>query len=410
MEDGRVDQTSRIVVIGAGQAGFSACAKLRALGHMGSITLIGDENHAPYQRPPLSKGFLLGETTEERLYFRPLSFYEEKGIELRLSSTVEAIDRSTQKVAMADGSEVAYDRLLLATGARPRLLPAEIGGDLGDVFYVRNLADINSMAHCFREGQRVLIIGGGYIGLEAAAVSSKLGLQVTLIEASDRILQRVASPETSRFFRELHASHDVTVLEGTGIRRLTGEDGHVRAAELSDGSVLPVDFVIVGIGVHPNVELARDAGIDVDNGIVVDANCRTSDPHVFAAGDCASFPWRAGRIRLESVGNAIDQGEAAAKAMLGDSAGYLAKPWFWSDQFDVKLQIAGLSTGYDRVATRHGAGNAVSYWYYRGDELLAVDAMNDPRVYMAAKRMIEAGKSPAPVVVADTTVDLKSLL
>ncbi|GCA49394.1 rhodocoxin reductase [Sinorhizobium sp. KGO-5] len=410
MEDGRVDQTSRIVVIGAGQAGFSACAKLRALGHMGSITLIGDENHPPYQRPPLSKGFLLGETTEERLYFRPPSFYDEKGIELRLSSTVEAIDRSAHKVMIADGSEVTYDRLLLATGARPRLLPPEIGGELRGVFYVRNLADITSMTHCFRQAQRVLIIGGGYIGLEAAAVSSKLGLEVTLIEASDRILQRVASPETSQFFRELHAFHGVTMLEGVGIRRLAGEGSHVHAAELSDGSVRPVDFVIVGIGVHPNVELAREAGVDVDNGIVVDADCRTSDPHIFAAGDCASFPWKEGRIRLESVGNAIDQGEAAAKAMLGESSGYVAKPWFWSDQFDVKLQIAGLSTGYDNVATRHGAGNAISYWYYRGDELLAVDAMNDPRVYMAAKRMIEAGKSPPSAVVADTTVDLKSLL
>lgn len=410
MEDGRVDQNSRIVVIGAGQAGFSACAKLRALGHTGSITLIGDEGHPPYQRPPLSKGFLLGETTEERLYFRPLSFYEEKGIDLKLSSTVEAIDTHARTVRMADGAAVAYDRLLLATGARPRLLPAEIGGDLSGVYYVRNLADINSMAQRFVEGQRVLIIGGGYIGLEAAAVSSKLGLQVTLVESSDRILQRVASPETSRFFRDLHASHHVTVLEGTGIKRLTGEQGHVSSVELSDGSVHPVDFVIVGIGVHPNAELARDAGIEVDNGIVVDANCRTSDPDVFAAGDCASFPWKSSRIRLESVGNAIDQGEAAAKAMLGECAGYLAKPWFWSDQFDVKLQIAGLSTGYDSVTTRQGAGNAVSYWYYRGDELLAVDAMNDPRVYMAAKRMIEAGKSPPPAVVADTAVDLKSLL
>ena len=410
MDNGRVDETARIVIIGAGQAGFSACSKLRALGHAGPITLIGNENHPPYQRPPLSKGYLLGETTEERLYLRPLTFYEERGIDLRLSSTVEAIDRSSGKVRISDGSEIAYDRLLLATGARPRTLPAEMGGDLAGVHYVRNLADINAMAHRFREGQRVVIIGGGYIGLEAAAVSSKLGLQVTLIEASQRILQRVASFQTSQFFGALHASHGVTILENTGIERLSGEDGHVRAVELSDGSTLLSDFVIVGIGVYPNTGLAEAAGLEIDNGIAVDSNCRTSDPHIFAAGDCASFPWRSGRIRLESVGNAIDQGEAAAKSMLGLSEEYIAKPWFWSDQFDVKLQIAGLSAGYDSVATRKGAGASVSFWYYRGEELLAVDAMNDPRVYMAAKRLIEAGKSPLPSFVADPASDLKSLL
>ncbi|PSH60807.1 NAD(P)/FAD-dependent oxidoreductase [Phyllobacterium sophorae] len=410
MSNNPIDQGARIVVIGAGQAGFTACAKLRELGHPGPITLIGEEAHPPYQRPPLSKGYLLGEMTEDRLYFRPINFYQERSIDLRLSERVGFIDRVSKVVGLSNGSTVPYDRLILTTGARPRSLPAEIGGDLEGVFYVRNLADINSMAHHFRPGQHVLIVGGGYVGLEAAAVSAKLGLEVTLIEASQRILQRVACPQTSAYFRNLHGKEGVVLCEDTGLKRLSGEDGHVRSAELADNSVLPIDFVIVGIGVVPNVELAEAAGLTIDNGIAVDEDCRTSDPDIYAAGDCASFPWRSRRIRLESVGNAIEQAESVAKALMGQSSGYEAKPWFWSDQFDVKLQIAGYSQGYDNVATRKSVGDGVSYWYYRGGDLLAVDAMNDPRVYMVAKRLIEAGTSPDPTVVSDPATDVKSLL
>ena len=410
MRDEPIDPRARIVVIGAGQAGFTACAKLRDLGHQGPITLIGDEAHPPYQRPPLSKGYLLGEITEERLYFRPLSFYGERSIDLRLSATASAIDRVRRTVALADGATVAYDRLILTTGARPRPLPAEIGGALDGVFRVRNLADINAMATRFRQGQRVLIVGGGYIGLEAAAVSARLGLKVTVIEAGARILQRVACPETSAYFRDLHDRKGVRLLEGAALAALEGVDGHVRSARLTDGTVMPVDFVIAGVGVVPNVELAEAAGLSIDNGIAVDENCRTSDPEIHAAGDCASFPWRVGRIRLESVGNAIEQAEAVARFLTGTPGRYEAKPWFWSDQYDVKLQIAGLSAGYDNVATRTGAAGGVSYWYYRGTELLAVDAMNDPRVYMVAKRLIEAGTSPAADIVSDPATDLKTLL
>lgn len=410
MSNNPIDQGSRIVVIGAGQAGFSACAKLRELGHPGPITLIGEEVHPPYQRPPLSKGYLLGEMTQDRLYFRPVNFYQERSIDLRLSEKVGFIDRDSKVVGLANGSSVPYDTLILTTGARARSLPAEIGGDHEGVFQVRNLTDINAMAHRFRAGQHVLIVGGGYIGLEAAAVSAKLGLKVTLIEASQRILQRVACPETSAYFRNLHGERGVVVREKTGLKGLSGEDGHVRSAELADGSVLPIDFVIVGIGVVPNIELAEAAGLAIDNGIAVDENCRTCDPDIYAAGDCASFPWQSRRIRLESVGNAIEQAEAVAKALMGQSSGYEAKPWFWSDQFDVKLQIAGYSPGYDTVATRQGAGDGVSHWYYRRGDLVAVDAMNDPRVYMVAKRLIEAGKSPDPNLVSDPATDVKSFL
>lgn len=410
MRDEPIDPCAHIMVIGAGQAGFTVCAKLRDLGHQGPITLIGEEAHPPYQRPPLSKGYLLGDITEDRLYFRPPSFYEERSIDLRLSASASAIDRERKVVVLADGTTIAYDRLVLTTGARPRTLPAAIGGNLDGVFCVRNLADINAMTERFREGQHVLVVGGGYIGLEAAAVSAKLGLTVTVIEAASRILQRVACPETAAYFRSLHDRKGVTLLEGAALQTLEGEDGHVRAARLADGSAIPVDFVIAGVGVIPNVELAESANLAIDNGIAVDENCRTSDPDIYAAGDCASFPWRNGRIRLESVGNAIEQAEAVARSLIGTPGRYDAKPWFWSDQYDVKLQIAGLSAGYDRVVTRPGAAGSVSYWYYRRDELLAVDAMNEPRVYMVAKRLIEAGRSPSAEIVSNPATDLKSLL
>lgn len=410
MRDEPIDRGARIVVIGAGQAGFTACAKLHDLGHQGPITLIGEEAHPPYQRPPLSKGYLLGEITEDRLYFRPLSFYEERSIDLRLSATASAIDRGRKAVALDDGNVIPYDRLILTTGARPRTLPTAIGGNLDGVYCVRNLTDINTMAERFLEGKRVLIVGGGYIGLEAAAVSAKLGLKVTVIEAAPRILQRVACSETAAYFRDLHDRKGVTLLEGVGLEALEGKEGHVQSARLADGSVIPVDFVIAGVGVVPNVELAEAAGLTIDNGIAVDETCRTSDPQIYAAGDCASFPWRSGRIRLESVGNAIEQAEAVARSLTGTLSRYNAKPWFWSDQYDVKLQIAGLSSGYDNVATRPGAAGSVSYWYYRGEQLLAVDAMNEPRVYMVAKRLIEAGRSPSAEIVSDPATDLKSLL
>lgn len=398
-----------IVIVGAGQAGASLAAKLRALGHAGPVTLIGEEPQPPYQRPPLSKGYLLGEMELERLYLRAPSFWEEQGVTLRLGTRVEALDTAAQTLRLSDGETVAYDDLALTTGSRPRRLPAAIGGDLGNVFTVRTLADVDRMAPAFREGARALIVGGGYIGLEAAAVASKLGLDVTLIEAAPRILQRVAAPETSDYFRRLHASHGVRILEATGLTRLTGE-GDVTGAILADGSELPADLVIVGIGILPNAELAEAAGIAIENGIRTDETGRTSAPHVWAAGDCASFPHGDGRIRLESVGNAIDQAEAVAANILGAGAPYRAKPWFWSDQYDVKLQIAGLNTGYDRIVTRRGEGDAVSFWYYRGADLLALDAMNDARAYMIGKRLIEAGRSPDPAVIADPGADLKALL
>ncbi|MEM1160334.1 MAG: FAD-dependent oxidoreductase, partial [Pseudomonadota bacterium] len=256
----------------------------------------------------------------------------------------------------------------------------------------------------------VLVIGGGYIGLEAAAVASKLGLHVTLVEMADRILQRVAAPETSDFFRTKHTDHGVDVREGTGLVRLTG-DGRVTGAELSDGTALEIDFAIVGVGIDPGSALAEAAGLEIDNGIKTDEMGRTSDPAIWAAGDCASLPYRGTRIRLESVQNAIDQADAVAANMLGADTAYVPKPWFWSDQYDVKLQIAGLNTGYDHVVTRAGDKEGTfSHWYYAGETLLAVDAMNDARNYMIGKRLIEGGKSPAPEVIGDPATDMRGLL
>ena len=397
----------RVVIVGAGQAGAALAARLRVLGHTGQIVMVGDEPAPPYQRPPLSKAYLLGEMEEERLWLRTPEFWTDNAIDLRLGQPVTAIDPVARTLILGD-EVLAYDQLALTTGSTPRRLPAAIGGALEGVFTVRTLADVDAMRAEFQPGRRVIIVGGGYIGLEAAAVASKLGLDVTVLEMAPRILQRVASPETSDFVRALHQAHGVKVLESTGLDRLTG-DSRVTGVTLKDGRVLPADFVIVGVGITPNTQLAEAAGLTLDNGIATDALGTTSDPAIWAAGDCASFPWKGGRLRLESVGNAIDHAEVVAANMLGAGQPYQAKPWFWSDQYDLKLQIAGLNTGYDRIITRKGDGAAVSFWYYAGDQLLAVDAMNDARAYMVGKRLIEAGKSPAPDVI-QSTPDLKALL
>lgn len=398
---------SHVVVVGAGQAAASLVSKLRSLGFEGQITVIGEEPAPPYQRPPLSKAYLLGDMELDRLFLRPAAWYDDNEVTLRLGARVERIDTPAKTVQL-DGESIAYDMLALTTGAVPNRLPNSIGGDLDGVHTVRTLADVDAMAPAFREGARAVIVGGGYIGLEAAAVAAKKGLHVTLVEMAERILGRVAAPQTSDYFRELHKGHGVDIREGVGLAKLTGGPG-VTGAELGDGSALGTDFVIVGVGVRPDVALAERAGLEIDNGIAVDARGRTSDPSIWAAGDCASFPQRGGRLRLESVGNAIDMGELVAENMMGVGKDHVAKPWFWSDQYDVKLQIAGLGTGYDQIVTRRGE-SAVSFWYYAGDRLLAVDAMNDPRAYMIGKRLIEAGKSPDKAVIGDASVDLKPLL
>lgn len=395
-----------VVIVGAGQAAASVAAKLRALGYAEPITIVGDEPVAPYQRPPLSKAYLLGQMPLERLLLRSPEFWAEQRVGLRLGARTAAIERAAKRVTVG-GEAMPYDQLVLATGAIPRRLPASMGGNLAQVHVIRNLADVDSMAPSMRPGARLVVIGGGYIGLEAAAVARKLGLSVVLVEAAPRILGRVASAETADAIRALHIAHGVEIVEGVGIARIAG-DFAVRAVELVDGRSLPADLVIVGIGVAPASELAAAAGLAMDNGIAVDAEGRTTDPAIWAVGDCASFPYGTGRLRLESVGNAIDMAECVAANIMGAARAYVPKPWFWSDQYDTKLQIAGLNTGYDHVVTRRAEGFSV--WYYRGGTLLAVDALNDARAYMIGKRLIEAGRSPLAELVADPATDIKGLL
>ncbi|WP_176083820.1 FAD-dependent oxidoreductase [Martelella sp. HB161492] len=401
----------RLVIVGAGQGGFAVAAKLRALKDPRPITMIGSETVPPYQRPPLSKKYLLGEMSFDRLMFRPETWYADNDVDLRLGHFVEAIDRSAKTVVMQNGEVIAYEHLVIATGATPRKLPSAIGGDLDGVFVMREKRDADRLAGVMEAGKSLLVIGGGYVGLEAAAVARKFGLAVTVIEMADRILKRVASPATADIMRAIHQSHGVTIREQTGLERLVGDNGRVTGAVLSDGTVIAADIVVVGIGVTPNDQLAKDAGLEVANGIVVDDRARTSDPAIFAVGDCAELPFRGARIRLESVPNAVDQGDAVAAVLAGDDRPYLPEPWFWSDQYDVKLQTAGFNQGYDRTVTRPGQREgAVSVWYFRGGELLAVDAVNDAKAYVSAKKMLAAGTNPSPERIADPETDLKSLL
>lgn len=403
-------KAARIVVVGAGQAGAALVARLRALGHGGRLTLVGDEPDPPYQRPPLSKAYLKGELGRERLQLKAPAFYAENNIEVRTGEAVAEIDRGAHEVLLRNGGRLAYDLLALTTGAAPRTLPDEQGGGLSGVYLMRTLADADALAGAVGSAGRALIVGGGYIGLEAAAVLREKGMEVTLVEAAPRILSRVAAPATADFFRDLHHGRGVDIREGVVLARLAGEGGRVIGGELTDGTMIPAEIALVGIGIRPRDGLAASAGLTVEDGIRVDGGGHTSDPAIFAAGDCARFPYRGAYIRLESVPNAIDQAEAVAAAMLGDATPYVARPWFWSDQYDVKLQIAGLNAGYDRTVTRPGARpGSQSVWYYAGPRLLAVDAMNDPRAYMTAKRWIEAGHWPSPERVADPDTDLKTL-
>lgn len=399
------------MIVGAGQAGFALAAKLRALKDERPITMIGSEDVIPYQRPPLSKKYLMGEMSFDRLTFRPETWFAEHDVELRLSTFVEEIDRDAKTIRMQDGSVLEYEHLALTTGSTPRTLPASIGGDLTGVFTVRDKRNADLLADEMKAGRRLLIIGGGYIGLEAAAVARHLGLEVTLIEMADRILQRVASKETADVMRAIHAEHGVVIREKTGLTRLIGEDGRVRGAELSDGTVIDIDFVIVGIGVTPNDRLAQQCGLDVGNGILVDDYARTSDPAIFAMGDCAMLPWKGNNIRLESVQNAVDQAESVAATLTGSAEPYEAKPWFWSDQYDVKLQIAGFNLGYDETVMRPGSREgSVSIWYFREGRLIAVDAINDAKAYVTGKKLLDNGMTADKALIADPATDLKQLL
>tara|TARA_Y100000739_G_scaffold229541_1_gene244622 strand:- start:1605 stop:2816 length:1212 start_codon:yes stop_codon:yes gene_type:complete len=398
-----------VVVIGAGQAGASLCAKLRQSGFDGKLSLVGNEKYPPYQRPPLSKKYLLGEINLERLYIKPQKFYTDYDINLILGSSISNINTNRSVVYYNDEC-LKFDHLVFTTGSTPRQLPENMVRGLKNIFYIRSVDDVNQMASTFSEGKKALIIGGGYIGLEAASVCRQLGINVTLIEMSNRILKRVASPETSNFFRKIHEDQGVEILESTGLKSFLGES-EVTGAILQDGKTIKFDFVIVGIGIIPNDNIAKNAGLEIENGIKTNLFGQTSNETIWAAGDCASFLFNNKYTRLESVQNAIDQAENVAENILGANKEYNPSPWFWSDQYDIKLQITGLNIGYDKLVVRHKPGDrGLSHWYFKMGKLISVDAINDPRSYMIGKRIIETSKKISPKVITDFNFDLKNLL
>jgi len=398
----------RIVIIGAGQAGVQAAATLRAEGYDGALTMVGDEIYPPYQRPPLSKAYLSGDLVRERLFLKPDSFYAETRCELRLGVAAWRIDRSSKTVLLSDGASLPYDRLLLATGTRVRKLPLP-GAELAGVYYLRGIDDVDSLRPELNAGSRLAVVGAGYIGLEVAAVAAKHGLQVTVLEAANRVMARSASPQMSAFWEREHRSHGVVFRFGASAEGFLGGD-RVEALRIG-GEIVPTDFALVGVGVVPNCEIAQEAGLTCDNGIAVDEYATTSDPDIFAAGDCTSHPaFGGGRVRLESVQNAIDQAKHAALAMLGKATAYFEVPWFWSDQYDLKLQIAGLARPTDLTVLRGTPENRkFSVFHLRDGVVAAVEAVNAAPDYIIGRKLIAARAIIAPERLADLSVPVKSL-
>jgi 3-phenylpropionate/trans-cinnamate dioxygenase ferredoxin reductase subunit len=404
---------STLVVVGASYAGVQLAASARELGFDGRIVLLGDEPDAPYQRPPLSKGFLTGSFAEQRLPLRSQAFFDEEKIEWMPSTRATHIDRERREIELHDGSRIAYHHVALTTGARVRKLDCP-GATLGAVHYLRDLRDARRLAQTARTARRAVVIGGGYIGLEAAASLRQQGLEVTVVETEPRLLARVASPWLSGFMLGAHTEHGVAFEFGRKVVALHDTDGSV-SVELDDGVRLICDLVVVGIGVVPNTELAADCGLNVAGGVVVDACARTSDPSIVAAGDCASFvphwaPPGTHACRIESVQNANDMAKTAAATVVGRSEPYRALPWFWSDQYDLKLQMAGVNAGFTDYAMRGSVEDKrFSLFYFRDDKLIAVDSINRPQDHMFARKLLANGARVTPEVVRDPAFDLKTL-
>ena len=379
-----------VVVIGAGQAALQTIMSLRQGGYEAAITLVGDEAYLPYQRPPLSKAYLSGKMERDRLFLKPDAFYTDNQVTLKLDMRVDSLDAAAKSVKLSNGETLAYEYAVIATGSRPRLLDVP-GRQLDNIFDLRGMADIDAMQPHFVEGKKLLVVGGGYIGLEAAAVAAAMGMRVHLLEAAPRLLARVAEPEISAFYTRLHKDNGVTLVTDSQMTGFVG-DNAVRGVEMADGSVINADIVITGIGILPNIEIAEAAGLTVENGIVVNEVGQTSDAHIFAAGDCTSHPNDLlGRtMRLESVPNAIEQGKAVASAICGAPKPYHQVPWFWSDQYDVKLQIAGVPLEIDQKVLRgDDSTNSFAWFYFTGDKLTGVTAVNRPAEFMAGRMLIE---------------------
>jgi 3-phenylpropionate/trans-cinnamate dioxygenase ferredoxin reductase subunit len=399
------------VIVGGGQGGYQAAASLRAEGYQGPVTIVSDEPHLPYQRPPLSKAFILGKQDTDRLFLRPQAYYADHSINLLLSERVVSIDRESSTVALASGTQLSYSWLILATGARNRALPVE-GADLGGVFYLRTVDEAASIKQHIEQARHVVVIGGGFIGLEIAASARTLGKRMVVLEALPRLMARVVAPVVSEFFLEAHRREGVDVRLGARVAAIRGTAGKVSAVVLEDQTTLPADLVVVGIGVVPNAELASTAGLAVSNGISVDDHLRTSDKNIFAIGDCAEYPhaFAGCRVRLESVQNAVDQAVAVARAIAGNPAPYAAVPWFWSDQFDIRLQMAGLPAGFDQTVIRGiMESKKFSVFYFRDRQLLGIDSINRPADHMTARKLLASRKPVTPEQASDETVNLKDL-
>jgi 3-phenylpropionate/trans-cinnamate dioxygenase ferredoxin reductase component len=404
----------RVLIVGAGQAAVQAIDTLRRRGFTGAITLVGEEPEWPYQRPPLSKKFLAGALEHDRLLIRPAHFYSDHAVEARLGRRATQIDREARSVQLDDGSALPYDKLLLATGSQPRVLTAP-GAGLEGVHTLRSIADVVRLQRDFGPGRKLVVVGGGYIGLEVAATARELGLEVTVLEMADRVMNRVTCPEISSFYEAEHTRHGVRVVCNARVRALHGggSPARVRAVACDDGSEYAADVVLVGVGVVPRDELAQAAGLECSNGIVVDEHCRTSDPHIYAAGDCTNHPnpHFGRRLRLESVDNAFEQATSAALNILGTPTVHDKVPWFWSDQYDLKLIIVGICHGHDCVVLRGSpASRSFSACYLRGGELLAVDTVNHPKEQMVARKLIAVHARPDLAKLADPTVALKDCL
>ena len=399
-----------IVIVGASQAGLQVAESLRQDGYDGSLVLIGEETHPPYQRPPLSKALLTGETTEDRLVLRGPELLAKKNITLVTGARATAIDRAGRTVRLSDGRSLGYRGVALTTGGRSRTLPIP-GAELDGIVTLRTIEDSRRIGAGIAQASAVAVVGGGFIGLEIAAAARKAGKPVVVLEALDRLLARSSAPFVSDFFLALHRAHGVDVRLGTQVTAFTGT-GRVDGVTARDGATLPADLVVVGVGIVPNGELAHDCGIPCERGIIVDDCSRTDDPLVVAAGDCTARQMADGSLlRLESVQNAIEQGKSAAAALLGRARPFTAAPWFWSDQYDVRLQMAGLSNGHDKIVVRGAtADRRFSVLYFRGDKLLAVDSVNRAPDHIAARRLLDAGRSPTFAQAGDETFALGSLL
>ena len=401
----------QIVILGAGQAAVQAVDTLRRKGFAGKLAVVGDEPWLPYQRPPLSKKYLAGALERDRLMIRPAQFYADHSVETHLGRRAEEISRREQRLRLNDGSTLAYDALLLATGSRPRKLVAP-GAELAGVHYLRTIGDVERIRGDFGPGRRLVIIGGGYIGLEVAATARELGMDVTVLEMAERVMNRVTCSEVSSFYEREHARHGVRIICHSRVRAIAGDpqSRRIRAVLTEDGAEHPADVVIVGVGVLPVDELAVAAGIECSNGITVDERCRTSDPLIYAAGDCTHHPnlHYGCRLRLESVDNAFEQATTAALNLLGTPTVHDKVPWFWSDQYDLKMIIVGICHGHDTVVTRgNPSSRSFSACYLREGELIAIDSVNSPKDQMAARKLIAARGRPNVDKLADASVPLK---